>query len=120
MIPKFFHIIPTTHNTITDWILKVKDTSFGLSLITEIKFSMMHTHQFYFIGCSNYSRDTASGIFITSKASFGLARSVINNNCRLRHINFKNPISLLNNYKNFAIFFLIKQYMKSRLGKKFI
>merc|ERR1711982_286254 len=42
-MPDFFHIIPVGNNTVFNWVLQGKDTSFGLSFITVIGIFLSHT-----------------------------------------------------------------------------
>jgi hypothetical protein len=84
MMPDSFHVIPVADDTVTDGVLKVKDTSLGLGLITDVGFLVIHTnHEGWVLGSSYESRETASWCIITSNTSFALTGTVINNNCSL-------------------------------------
>jgi hypothetical protein len=84
MMPDSFHIIPVADDTVTNGVLKVKDTSLDLGLITDVGFLVIHTnHEIWLLGSSYDSRETAYWSIMTSNTSFALTGTVINNNCSL-------------------------------------
>jgi len=73
MMPDTFHIFPIVNDTVFNGVLKVKDTSLGLSFITNVGFFVVHTNHYAgHLGSSNNGGETASWGIITSNTGFAL------------------------------------------------
>jgi hypothetical protein len=83
--PNSFHVLPVDNDTFLDGLLKVQDTSPGLSLITDvISFLVFHAdHYSGNLGSADDGRKAASRSLISSDTGLALTGSVIDNNCSL-------------------------------------
>merc|ERR1711941_85431 len=80
MMPDFFHIIPVGNNTVFNWVFQGKDTSFGLSFITDIGIFLSHTdHNTGMSWATNNRWENSTWSIISSETGFAHSGTVINN-----------------------------------------
>jgi hypothetical protein len=73
MMPDSLHIIPVVDDTVFNGILKVEDSSLGLSFVSDVGFFVVHTYHYSgHLGSSDDSWETASWCIITSNTGFAL------------------------------------------------
>jgi hypothetical protein len=109
-MPDSFHVLPVVNDTVLDGVLKVQDTSLGLSLITDVGFLVVqgtlkediHWH----LGSADDGREAASRSIISSDTGLALTGSVIDNNCSLiiSHVIANNILSKFYEHETFDIF----------------
>merc|ERR1712026_378925 len=79
VVPDFLHIIPVGDDTVFNWVFQGKDTSLGLSFISNIGILLTHTnHDTLVAWATNNGWEDSSGSVITSKSSFAHARTIVN------------------------------------------
>merc|ERR1712038_1344042 len=80
VVPDLLHIIPVGNDSVLNWVLEGKDTSLGLSLISNIGILLTHTnHHTLVAGTANNGREDSSGSIISSKSSLAHAGAIVNN-----------------------------------------
>merc|ERR1711882_24691 len=93
VVPDLLHIIPVSDDSMLNWVLEGKDTSLGLSLISNIGILLSHTnHHTLVAGTANNGGEDSSGSIISSKTSLAHARAIVNNksgNVFVTHFVFK-------------------------------
>merc|ERR1712156_16824 len=79
VVPDFLHIIPVGDDTVFNWVFQGKDTSLGLSFISNIGILLTHTnHDTLVAWASNNRWEDSSWSVITSKSSFAHAGTIVN------------------------------------------
>ena len=80
MMPDLLHAIPVGDYAMLDGVLQGKDTSLGLSLISNIGILLSHTnHDTLVTGPSNNGWEDCAGSIISSKSGLAHARAIVNN-----------------------------------------
>merc|ERR1719210_2943988 len=80
VMPDLFHVIPVGDDTVLNRVFEGKDTSLGLSLISNIGILLAHTnHDTLVPGAAYNGWEYSSWGIITSKASFAHSRAIVNN-----------------------------------------
>merc|ERR1712038_172017 len=70
VVPDLLHIIPVGNDSVLNWVLEGKDTSLGLSLISNIGILLTHTnHHTLVAGTANNGGEDSSGSIISSETS---------------------------------------------------
>merc|ERR1719213_69196 len=99
VVPDLLHIIPVGDDSMLNWVLEGKDTSLGLSLISNIGILLSHTnHHTLVAGTSNNGGEDSSGSIISSETSLAHARAIVNNksgNVFVTHFVFKFEVATL-------------------------
>merc|ERR1712054_483805 len=92
VVPDLLHIIPVGDDSMLNWVLKGKDTSLGLSFISNIGILLTHTnHHTLVAGTANNGGEDSSGSIISSETSLAHAGSIVNNkssNVLVTHVEF--------------------------------
>jgi hypothetical protein len=80
VVPDLFHIIPVGNDTVFDWVFEGKDTSLGLSFVTNVRVLLAHTdHDTLMAWAANDGwEDSAWGI-VTSETALAETGAVIDN-----------------------------------------
>merc|ERR1719228_377440 len=80
VMPDLLHIVPVGDNTVLNGVLEGKDTSLGLSLITNIAVFLTHTNHHTLMSWSSYDGGKYSswGI-ISGKSGFAHTGAIVNN-----------------------------------------
>merc|ERR1711931_543664 len=79
VMPDLFHIIPVGDDTVFNGVFQGKDTSLGLSLISNIGILLTHTdHDTLVTGASNNGREDSPGGVISSETGFAHAGAIVN------------------------------------------
>merc|ERR1712226_17562 len=79
VMPDLLHVIPVGDDTMFNWVFEGKDTSLGLSFISNIGVFLTHTnHHTLMAGTANDGGEDSSGSIVSCKASFAHARSIVN------------------------------------------
>merc|ERR1711881_589111 len=74
VVPDLLHIIPVGDDSVLNGVFEGKDTSLGLSLISNIGILLSHTdHHTLVAGTSNNGGEDSSGCVISSKSSLAHA-----------------------------------------------
>merc|ERR1719486_162423 len=82
VMPDLLHIIPVGDDTVFNGVFQGKDTSLGLSFISNIGILLTHTdHDPLVAGSSNNGREDSPWGVISCKPSFAHTRTIINNQC---------------------------------------
>lgn len=80
VMQNLLHVIPVTNNTMFNWILQGKYTSFGMSLVANVDIFLFHSNYNTSIPRTTYfAREDCSGSIVTSKTSLDHSGSVIHN-----------------------------------------
>merc|ERR1719210_2384225 len=80
VMPDLFHVIPVGDDTVLNRVFEGKDTSLGLSLISNIGILLAHTnHDTLVPGTSNNGGEDSPGSVISSKSSLAHAGAIVNN-----------------------------------------
>jgi hypothetical protein len=78
-MPDLFHIIPVGDDTMFNWVFQGKDTSLGLSFISNIGILLSHTYHDTLVSwASNNGGEDSPGGVITGKSSFAHAGAIVN------------------------------------------
>merc|ERR1719486_1530816 len=78
VMPDLLHIIPVGDDTMFNWVFQGKDTSLGLSFISNIGILLTHTnHDTLVARATNNGWEDSSGSVITSKSSFAHAGAIV-------------------------------------------
>merc|ERR1712056_30695 len=78
VMPDLLHIIPVGDDTVFNWVFQGKDTSLGLSFISNIGILLTHTnHDTLVAGTANNGGEDSSWSVITSKSSFAHAGAIV-------------------------------------------
>merc|ERR1719434_365434 len=79
VMPDLLHIIPVGDDTVFNWVFQGKDTSLGLSFISNIGILLTHTdHDTLVTGASNNGREDSPGGIISSETGFAHAGAIVN------------------------------------------
>merc|ERR1719486_536697 len=79
VMPDLLHIIPVGDDTVFKWVFQGKDTSLGLSFISNIGILLSHTdHDTLVAGTSNNGREDSPGSVITGETGFAHAGAIVN------------------------------------------
>merc|ERR1712212_957905 len=79
VMPDLLHIIPVGDDSMLNWVLQGKDTSLGLSLISNIGIFLSHTdHHTLVARTANNGWEDSTGSVISSKSSFAHAGAIVN------------------------------------------
>merc|ERR1719153_1024464 len=80
VVPNLLHIIPVSDDSMLHWVLEGKNTSLGLSLISNIGILLSHTnHHTLVAGTSNNGGEDSTGSIISSEPSLAHTRAIVNN-----------------------------------------
>merc|ERR1712236_174985 len=80
VMPDLLHIIPVGDDSMFNWVLEGKDTSLGLSFISNIGILLSHTdHHTLVARTSNNGGEDSTGSIISSKTSLAHAGAIVNN-----------------------------------------
>merc|ERR1711970_1170957 len=80
VVPDLLHIIPVGDDSMPHWVLEGKDTSLGLSLISNIGILLSHTnHHTLVAGTANNGWEDSTGCIISCETSFAHAGAIVNN-----------------------------------------
>merc|ERR1719495_1198598 len=80
VVPDLLHVIPVGDDSVLNGVLKGKDTSLGLGLISYIGILLSHTnHHTLVAGASNNGGEDSTGSVISSKSSLAHAGAIVNN-----------------------------------------
>merc|ERR1719362_2409961 len=92
VMPDLLHIIPVGDDTVFNGVFQSKDTSLGLSFISNIGILLSHTdHDTLVTWASNDGWEDSSWGVITSKASFAHTRAIVydkSGNVFVTHLGF--------------------------------
>merc|ERR1712088_1180771 len=78
VMPDLLHIIPVGDDTVFNGVFQGKDTSLGLSFISNIGILLTHTnHDSLVTGTSNNGREDSPGGVISSKSGLAHARAIV-------------------------------------------
>merc|ERR1712108_18821 len=78
VVPDLLHIIPVGDYSMLNWVLEGKDTSLGLSLISNIGILLSHTdHHTLVARTANNGWEDSAGSVISSKSSLAHARTIV-------------------------------------------
>jgi hypothetical protein len=78
VVPDFFHIIPVGDDTVFDWVFKGKDTTLGLSFISDIGVFLSHTdHDTLVTWASDDGGEDSAGSVISGETAFAETGSVV-------------------------------------------
>merc|ERR1711997_1254670 len=79
VMPDLLHVIPVGNDPVFNWVFEGKDTSLGLSFISNIGILLSHPyHDTLVTWASNNGWEDSSGSVITSKSSFAHAGAIVN------------------------------------------
>merc|ERR1711956_197087 len=79
VMPDLLHIIPVGDDTVFNGVFQGKDTSLGLSFISNIGILLSHTdHDTLMTGTANNGWEDSPGGVITSESSFAHAGTIVN------------------------------------------
>merc|ERR1711997_102273 len=79
-MPDFFHVIPVGDDTVFNGVFQGKDTSLGLSFISNIGVFLTHTNHDTLVSWSANNRwEYSSWGIITGKTSLAHAGAIVNN-----------------------------------------
>merc|ERR1719486_430150 len=79
VMPDLLHIIPVGDDTVFNGVFQGKDTSLGLSFISNIGILLTHTdHDTLVAGASNNGREDSPGGVISSETGFAHAGAIVN------------------------------------------
>merc|ERR1712079_26497 len=79
VMPDLLHIIPVGNDTVFNGVFQGKDTSLGLSFISNIGILLTHTnHDTLVAGTSNNGGENSSGGVISSETGFAHAGAIVN------------------------------------------
>merc|ERR1712174_61604 len=79
VVPDLLHVIPVGDDSVLNGVLEGKDTSLGLSLISNIGILLSHTdHHTLVARTANNGGEDSSGSVISSKSSFAHAGAIVN------------------------------------------
>merc|ERR1712003_94097 len=80
VVPDLLHVIPVGDDSVLNGVLKSKDTSLGLSLISNIGILLTHTdHDTLVSWSSNNGGEDSSGSVISGKTSLAHTGAIVNN-----------------------------------------
>jgi len=80
VMPDLFHIIPVGDDSVFNWVFQGKDTSLGLSFISNIGILLSHTdHDTLVSWASNNGWEDSSWGVITGETGFAHAGAIVNN-----------------------------------------
>merc|ERR1712215_244611 len=92
MMPDLFHVIPVGDDSMLHWVLEGKNTSLGLSLISNIGIFLSHTnHHTLMARTTNNGGEDGTWSIISCKSSLAHARTIVNNkssNVFVTHLGF--------------------------------
>ena len=72
------HVIPVSDNAVLDGVLQGEDTSLALSLITNVRVLLAHTHHHALVArTANDGGEHSTRSIITGKSSFAHTRAII-------------------------------------------
>merc|ERR1712026_255346 len=79
VMPDLLHVIPVGDDTVFNGVFQGKDTSLGLSFISNIGILLSHTdHDTLVTGASNNGREDSPGGVISSETGFAHAGAIVN------------------------------------------
>merc|ERR1719154_858969 len=80
VVPDLLHIIPVGDDSVLNGVLESKDTSLGLSLISNIGILLSHTNHHSLVArTSNNGGEDGTGSIISSETSLAHAGAIVNN-----------------------------------------
>merc|ERR1712061_480761 len=80
VVPDLLHVIPVGDDSVLNRVLEGKDTSLGLSLISNIGILLSHTnHHTLVAGTPNNGGEDSTRSIISSKSSLAHAGAIVNN-----------------------------------------
>merc|ERR1712201_37630 len=80
VVPDLLHVIPVCDDSVLNGVLEGKDTSLGLSLVSNIGILLSHTNHHTLVArTSNNGWEDSSGSVISSKSSLAHAGAIVNN-----------------------------------------
>jgi hypothetical protein len=80
MVPDLLHIVPVAHNTVLNGVLKGKDTTLGLGLVSYIGVLLVHAnHDSGVLGAAHNRREHSAGGIIAGKTGLAHAGTVVDN-----------------------------------------
>merc|ERR1711954_54602 len=80
VVPDLLHIIPVGDDSVLNGVLEGKDTSLGLSLISNIGILLSHTNHHTLVArTTNNGGEDSSGSIISGKSSLAHAGAIVNN-----------------------------------------
>merc|ERR1712055_723832 len=80
VVPDLLHVIPVSDDSMLHWVLEGKDTSLGLSLVSNIGILLSHTnHHTLVAGTPNNGGEDSTGSIVSSEPSLAHARAIVNN-----------------------------------------
>merc|ERR1719260_557189 len=80
VVPDLLHIIPVRDDSMFNWVFEGKNTSLGLSFISNIGILLSHTnHHTLVAGTSNNGGEDSAGSIISSESSLAHAGAIVNN-----------------------------------------
>merc|ERR1711964_127442 len=92
VVPDLLHVIPVGDDSVLNGVLEGKDTSLGLSLISNIGILLSHTnHHTLVAGTDNNGGEDSTGSIISSESSLAHAGAIVNNkssNVLVTHLYF--------------------------------
>jgi hypothetical protein len=80
VVPDLLHVVPVGNNTVLDGVFKGKNTTLGLSFVTNVSILLVHAHHDsgVFWAAYNGGEDSAGSV-VTSKAGFAHTGAVVYN-----------------------------------------
>merc|ERR1719392_660655 len=80
VMPDFLHVVPVGDDTVLNWVFQGKDTSLGLSFISNIGILLSHTYHDTLVSwASNNGWEDSPGGVITGESSLAHAGAIVNN-----------------------------------------
>merc|ERR1719427_1139619 len=80
VVPDLLHVIPVSDDSMFHWVLEGKDTSLGLSLISNIGILLSHTdHHTLVARTANNGWEDSTGSIISCETSLAHAGAIVNN-----------------------------------------
>merc|ERR1711964_714180 len=80
VVPDLLHVIPVGDDSVLNGVLEGKDTSLGLSLISNIGILLSHTnHHTLVAGTANNGGEDGTGSIVSSESSLAHAGAIVNN-----------------------------------------
>merc|ERR1719447_420385 len=78
MLPYFFHIVPVCDDTVFNWVFQGKDTSLGLSFVTDVAVLLTHTnHDTLMAWTADNGWEDGSWCVITSNTALDESGTVV-------------------------------------------
>merc|ERR1711875_175601 len=80
VVPDLLHVIPVGDDSVLNGVLEGKDTSLGLSLVSNIGILPSHTNHHTLVArTANNGGEDSSGSIVSSKSSLAHAGAIVNN-----------------------------------------